>query len=99
MSRTECVRRRRDDVAKRRAGVGPGLYSSSMCSMTGDGALEADGAAELDTLGHAIEDLAATAHGVAPEDIAARLAGLWQMVADLDPELARRVAWYADGPA
>jgi hypothetical protein len=97
MSRTECVRRRRGDVAKGRAGVGPGLYSSSMCSTAGDGALEADGAADLGTLGLEIEDLATAARGAAPDEVAARLARLWRMVADLDPELARRVARYGDG--
>jgi hypothetical protein len=70
-----------------------------MCSTAGDGGLEADGAAELDTLGHAIEDLAATAHGAPPADVAARLADLWRMVADLDPDLARRVARYGDDTA
>jgi hypothetical protein len=58
----------------------------------------ADGPAGLDRLGAAIEDLAAAQarggdDGAWPE-VAARLAGLWAMVAELDPELARRLHGY-----
>jgi hypothetical protein len=45
----------------------------------------------------AIDDLAAQAAGAGPSDehdLAARLAEIWAMVADLDPALARRLAGY-----
>jgi hypothetical protein len=67
-----------------------------MCSIAGDGT-ESSGipplrAAALDRLGAAIEELAAAAQG--PEagapDVTERVARLWEMVAALDPELARR---------
>jgi hypothetical protein len=70
-----------------------------MCSIEGDnagpGADPPSSAAALDRLGAAIEELAAAqcpAGGAA--DFAERLARLWEMVADLDPELARRLAGY-----
>ena len=70
-----------------------------MCSIAGESA--GSGArpprpAGLDRLDAAIEELAAAAQrpDVAAQDITAGLARLWQMVADLDPELAQRLAGY-----
>jgi hypothetical protein len=66
-----------------------------MCSIAGDGT-ESDGipplrAAALDQLGAAIEELAAARDPDAgAPDVTERLARLWEMVAALDPELARR---------
>jgi hypothetical protein len=65
-------------------------YNSSMCSTTGE---------RLARIGSAIDELAeAAAAGAGPSgpagDIADRLARLWAMVADLDPELARRLPGY-----
>jgi hypothetical protein len=71
-----------------------------MCSIAGDGSDAGDGppstAAAVDRLGAAIEDLAAAAAGPAggAPDFAERLARLWEMVAELDPELARRLPGY-----
>jgi hypothetical protein len=45
----------------------------------------------LDALAHAIDDLAADSRdGAEPAHLADRIARLWSMLADLDPELARR---------
>jgi hypothetical protein len=69
-----------------------------MCSKPG-ARPAAEGPAELTRigqLGQAIDELADAA-GVpdaSPRDVAQRLARLWDMVADLDPELARRLAGY-----
>jgi hypothetical protein len=66
-----------------------------MCSIAGDGT-ESGGipplrAAALDRLGAAIEELAAAgAPDAEAPDVTERLARLWEMVAALDPELARR---------
>jgi hypothetical protein len=71
-----------------------------MCSIAGDGIADAGELsphpAALDRLGAAIEELAAAAQapGTEVQDVTARLARLWAMVADLDPELARRLAEY-----
>jgi hypothetical protein len=71
-----------------------------MCSRAGEnpgpGGRAQSRAAALDRLGAAIEELAAAAQcraGGGP-DITERLARLWEMVAALDPELARRLAEY-----
>ena len=63
---------------------------------TGPGGRTWARAAELDRLGAAIEELAAAAQCRADgeADITERLARLWEMVAALDPELARRLAEY-----
>jgi len=73
-----------------------------MCSRAGGGAASrgtvsrAGQPATLDQLGRAIDELAATAQArdVTTRDVATRLARVWEMVADLDPELARRLAGY-----
>jgi hypothetical protein len=70
-----------------------------MCSIAGESAGRGVGPprpAALDRLDAAIEELAAAAQrpDAAAHDITAGLARVWQMVADLDPELARRLAGY-----
>ena len=61
-----------------------------MCSNTGDA---------VERLAAAIDQLARDARGDASDPaLAARVAGLWQMVSDLDPELARRTQGYAEPP-
>lgn len=72
-----------------RARVG---YPSPVCSISGD---------EIDRIAAAIDQLATDAKDRAGDpEMAARVAALWQMVSDLDPELARRRDGYtatADG--
>jgi hypothetical protein len=74
-----------------------------MCSIPGDepGQDSQGGGGELGRLGRAIDELAdaaAAQDAMVPEaaarDLTARLARVWQMVAELDPELARRLAGY-----
>jgi hypothetical protein len=65
-------------------------YPSSVCSNTGDA---------VDRLAAAIDQLARDARGDASDPaLAARVAALWQMVSDLDPELARRTQGYTALP-
>jgi hypothetical protein len=66
-----------------------------VCSITGDA---------IDRIAAAIDQLASDAHdteaGVSEDELTLRIATLWQMVSDLDPELARRAQRYtglADG--
>jgi hypothetical protein len=66
-----------------------------VCSITGDA---------IDRIAAAIDQLASDAHGatagVSEDELTSRIATLWQMVSDLDPELARRAQRYtrpADG--
>jgi hypothetical protein len=63
-----------------------------MCSIPG----AAPNPGQVDRLGRAIDELAdaARARGASVQDVAAHLARVWEMVADLDPELARRLAGY-----
>lgn len=51
---------------------------------------------DVERLGRAIEELALTARDsdVTAQELAADLARVWTMVAELDPELARRLAAY-----
>jgi hypothetical protein len=51
---------------------------------------------EVARLGRAIEELAEAARerGLSAEELTVRLAQVWGMVAELDPELARRRAAY-----
>ena len=71
----------------------PAGYHSPVCSSTGDA---------IDRIAAAIDQLASDAsdaNGAASEaELTARVAALWQMVSDLDPELARRARRYT-GPA
>jgi hypothetical protein len=68
-----------------RAGCWPG-YRSSVCSTPEP---------SLDDVILAIDELAAASRaGATPGDLNERIARLWGMVADLDPELARRLSRY-----
>jgi hypothetical protein len=68
-----------------RARRGPG-YRSSVCSTPEP---------SLDDITRAIDELAAASRGGAtPGELDERIARLWGMVADLDPELARRLSRY-----
>ena len=64
-----------------------------MCSTTGDA---------IDRIAAAIDQLASDARdtkaGMSEDELTSRIAALWQMVSDLDPELARRAQRYT-GPA
>jgi hypothetical protein len=53
----------------------------------------------LALIGRAIDEVAAAARtpGVEPDDLAARLAQIWAMVADIDPALAGRLRGYTSG--
>jgi hypothetical protein len=65
-------------------------YDSPVCSNTGDA---------VNRLAAAIDQLANDARDDASDpELAARVAGLWQMVSDLDPELARRAQGYTALP-
>ncbi|GGU95399.1 hypothetical protein GCM10010182_09750 [Actinomadura cremea] len=64
----------------------PAHYYSNMCSTDGE---------RLARLAQAIDDLAA--EGLAelpPETLLERVAGLWSLVEELDPEIARRRTGY-----
>ena len=67
-------------------------YHSPVCSKTG---------AAIDRIAAAIDQLASDSRdatgGASEEELTARIAALWQMVSDLDPELARRARRYT-GP-
>jgi hypothetical protein len=71
------------------AGAG---YHSPVCSNTGDA---------IDRIVAAIDQLASdaidTKAGASEDELTMRVATLWQMVSDLDPELARRARRYT-GP-
>jgi hypothetical protein len=55
--------------------------------------------ASLGSLIEAIDELAADSEaGTAPAHLAQRIAALWGMIADLDPELARRRPGYERPP-
>jgi hypothetical protein len=61
-----------------------------VCSKTGDA---------VDRLAAAIDQLARDVRGDASDpELTARVAGLWQMISDLDPELARRARGYTALP-
>jgi hypothetical protein len=70
----------------------PAGYHSPVCSNTGDA---------IDRIAAAIDQLASDAHdaeaGATEGELTTRVATLWQMVSDLDPELARRAQRYT-GP-
>jgi ABC-type transporter Mla subunit MlaD len=70
-----------------------------MCSNPGERSAQPSGGTgqeDLGRLGEAIEELADAAQGdeASAQELAGRLAEVWEMVADLDPELARRLAGY-----
>jgi hypothetical protein len=70
----------------------PAGYHSPVCSNTGDA---------IDRIAAAIDQLASDARdaeaGATEGELTTRVATLWQMVSDLDPELARRAQRYT-GP-
>ena len=68
-------------------------YDSPVCSMTGD-AIDRIAAA-IDQLASDVQDASSEA---SEDELTTRIAALWQMVSDLDPELARRARRYT-GPA
>jgi len=77
-------------LAKGPADLARVRYHSSVCSNTGDA---------VNRLAAAIDQLADDARGDSSDPaLAARVAGLWQMVSDLDPELARRTRGYTALP-
>src|SRR5262249_39435001 len=67
-------------------------YHSPVCSITGDA---------IDRIAAAIDQLASDAQdakaGSGEGELTTRIAALWEMVSDLDPELARRARRYT-GP-
>ena len=70
-----------------------------MCSNPGGRCAQPSGGTAqeaLDRLGDAIDGLAdaARADAASAQELAGRLAAVWEMVAELDPELARRLAGY-----
>lgn len=72
-----------------RAGGGAD-YRSSVCSTP---------ESPLSRLARAIDELAADCRdGTAPPQLDERIAGIWEMISDLDPELARRRPGYEDTP-
>lgn len=78
--------------------TGPVGYHSRVCSSTGD-AIERIAAA-IDQLASDARDAASTHGASGQRELNRRVASLWQMVSDLDPELARRALRYtapADG--
>ena len=90
-----CVAGTREQAARleeRAARQIPAGYHSPVCSNTGDA---------IDRITAAIDQLASDAHeaeaGASGDELTARVATLWQMVSDLDPELARRARRYT-GP-
>lgn len=82
------------DRLNRQAAVGRAAYCSSMCSTASE---------RLARIGMAIDELAADC--LAPDragpdaGMQERLAGIWAMIAELDPELARRMPEYDVSPA
>jgi hypothetical protein len=79
----------RDSADRVRSVTGAG-YRSTVCSTPEQ---------PLSRLARAIEDLAEDwRDGTADGELAERIAGVWGMIADLDPELARRWSDY-EGPA
>jgi hypothetical protein len=61
-------------------------YPSRVCSSQGEA---------LHRIAAAIDQLAADAQGSAdPQELTTRVAGVWEMISDLDPELARRAQAY-----
>ena len=77
-------------LVKPRAGPRSVGYHSPVCSNVGDA---------INRVTAAIDQLASDAHGDLSEpELAARVAALWQLISQLDPELARRTAGYAEQP-
>jgi len=81
--------------------VRPVGYHSRVCSTTGDEIERI--AAAIDQLARDARDAGSTRGAAAQRELSRRVACLWQMVSDLDPELARRARRYSapgdDGPS
>ena len=82
------------DRPNRQATVGRAAYCSTMCSTASE---------RLARIGMAIDELAADSLAPArawPDaGMQERLARIWAMIAELDPELARRMPEYDVSPA
>jgi hypothetical protein len=72
-------------VAKARTRAAPDCYPSTVCSI-GDPALK--------RVAEAIDQLEADRQAADTADLEARIAAVWSMVSDLDPELARLASRY-----
>ena len=74
--------------AEAAARASPGCYYSTVCSIDG-GALQ--------RVAEAIDQLEAERGDTDAADLEARVAAVWSMVSEIDPELARLVSRY-EGP-
>ena len=88
--------RRREEPGQHVAGsadpvraVGRSRYRPSVCSIPD---------AALQDLARAIDELAADSAAASPGQLAERIARLWGMLTELDPELARRRSAYEGTP-
>jgi hypothetical protein len=72
--------------AERPARAPPGCYASTVCSI---------GKSALGRVAEAIDQLEADRAGADRADLEARVAAVWSMVTDMDPELARLASGYA----
>jgi hypothetical protein len=90
LDRAAGSRKGRRRLGKPRAAPGSVGYHPPVCSNVGDA---------IDRVRDAIDQLARDAHGDLSEpELAARVAALWQLISQLDPELARRTQGYAEQP-
>jgi hypothetical protein len=76
-------------VAKARTRAAPDCYPSTVCSID-DPALR--------RVAEAIDQLEADRRAADAADLEARIAAVWSMVSDLDPELARLASRYQNRP-
>jgi len=76
-------------VAKARTRAAPGCYPSTVCSIV-DPALR--------RVAEAIDRLEADRQAADTADLEARIAAVWSMVSDIDPELARLASRYQNRP-
>ena len=63
----------------------PGCYDSTVCSIEGDA---------LRRVAEAIDQLEAARQNTDAADLEARIAAVWSMVTEIDPDLARLVSRY-----
>jgi hypothetical protein len=71
--------------AERPARGSPGCYDSTVCSIEGGA---------LSRVAEAIDRLEADRQNTDAADLAARIAAVWSMVTEIDPELARLASGY-----
>jgi hypothetical protein len=76
-------------VAKARTRAAPDCYTSTVCSIE-DPALR--------RVAEAIDQLEADRQVADAADLEARIAAVWSMVSDMDPELARLASRYQNRP-